>query len=228
MRPCLEGSHSTRLRTHVPAATRGGAAGVPLLPAPAFLSLICHHLFAGLWGQRAGRSPSPGCHYPAKFRVQNNDPGRQTPHRGIARYKTLIRPQFRPALSAHSGGNRPPQRGAEGVRFPLAGPAPSSSPGHGGGPALHPVPSAPHPTFPSLPLPGPSPPRLIPASPSPQLLPASPRTSELNSGTKTPIGTSLVAQWLRISLPMQGTWVRSLVQEDPTCRGATKPVRHNY
>ena len=27
---------------------------------------------------------------------------------------------------------------------------------------------------------------------------------------------------------MQGTWVRSLVQEDPTCRGATKPVRHNY
>ena len=41
-------------------------------------------------------------------------------------------------------------------------------------------------------------------------------------------GTSLVAQWLRIHLPMQGTWLRSLVQEDPTCRGATKPVRHNY
>ena len=41
-------------------------------------------------------------------------------------------------------------------------------------------------------------------------------------------GASLVAQWLRIRLPMQGTWVRSLVQEDPTCRGATKPVRHNY
>ena len=39
---------------------------------------------------------------------------------------------------------------------------------------------------------------------------------------------SLVAQWLRIYLPMQGTRVRSLVQEDPTCRGATKPVRHNY
>ena len=36
--------------------------------------------------------------------------------------------------------------------------------------------------------------------------------------------TSLVAQWLRICLPMQGTQVRSLVQEDPTCRGATKPV----
>ncbi|KAJ8794112.1 hypothetical protein J1605_019104 [Eschrichtius robustus] len=41
-------------------------------------------------------------------------------------------------------------------------------------------------------------------------------------------GASLVAQWLRIRLPMQGTWVRALVREDPTCRGATKPVRHNY
>ena len=39
---------------------------------------------------------------------------------------------------------------------------------------------------------------------------------------------SLVAQWLRIRLPMQGTRVRALVREDPTCRGATKPVRHNY
>ena len=42
------------------------------------------------------------------------------------------------------------------------------------------------------------------------------------------LGTSLVAQWLRIRLPMQGTRVRSLVQEDPTCRGTTKPVCHNY
>ena len=42
------------------------------------------------------------------------------------------------------------------------------------------------------------------------------------------IGTSLVAQWLRIRLPMQGTRVRSLVREDPTCCGATKPVCHNY
>ena len=41
-------------------------------------------------------------------------------------------------------------------------------------------------------------------------------------------GTSLVEQCLRICLPVQGTWVRSLVREDPTCRGATKPVRHNY
>ena len=41
-------------------------------------------------------------------------------------------------------------------------------------------------------------------------------------------GASLVAQWLRIRLPMQGTWVQALVWVDPTCRGATKPVRHNY
>ena len=41
------------------------------------------------------------------------------------------------------------------------------------------------------------------------------------------VGTSLVAQWLRICLPMQGTQVQALVREDPTCRGATKPMRHN-
>ena len=40
--------------------------------------------------------------------------------------------------------------------------------------------------------------------------------------------SSLVAQWLRIRLPMQGTCVRALVREDPTCHGATKPMRHNY
>ena len=42
------------------------------------------------------------------------------------------------------------------------------------------------------------------------------------------IGASLVAQWLRICLPMQGTRVQALVWEDPTCRGATRPVSHNY
>ena len=36
--------------------------------------------------------------------------------------------------------------------------------------------------------------------------------------------TSLVVQWLRICLPMQGPQVWSLVWEDPTCCGATKPV----
>ena len=41
-------------------------------------------------------------------------------------------------------------------------------------------------------------------------------------------GTSLVAKWLRNRLRMQGTRVRALVREDPTCRGAAKPVSHNY
>ena len=39
---------------------------------------------------------------------------------------------------------------------------------------------------------------------------------------------SLVAQWLGVHPPMQGSRVRALVWEDPTCHGATKPVCHNY
>ena len=38
---------------------------------------------------------------------------------------------------------------------------------------------------------------------------------------------SLVAQWLRICLLMQGTRVRALVWEDPTCHRAAGPVSHN-
>ena len=38
---------------------------------------------------------------------------------------------------------------------------------------------------------------------------------------------SLVAQWLRVCLLMQGTRVRALVWEDPACRGAAGPVSHN-
>ena len=48
-----------------------------------------------------------------------------------------------------------------------------------------------------------------------------------NTKIKIKSRTSLVVQWLRIHLPTQGTWVRALVQEDPTCRGTTKPVCHN-
>ena len=40
-------------------------------------------------------------------------------------------------------------------------------------------------------------------------------------------GASLVAQWLRICLLMQGTRVRALVWEDPTCHGAAGPMSHN-
>ena len=39
--------------------------------------------------------------------------------------------------------------------------------------------------------------------------------------------TSLVVQWLRIHLPMQGTWVSSLVQKDSTCCKAAKLTHHN-
>ena len=46
--------------------------------------------------------------------------------------------------------------------------------------------------------------------------------------SKLSLRASLVAQWLRVCLPMQGTRVRALVWEDPTCRGATGPVSHNY
>ena len=42
-----------------------------------------------------------------------------------------------------------------------------------------------------------------------------------------PTGASLVAQWLRICLPMQGTQVRALVWEDPAYRRAAGPVSHN-
>ena len=38
--------------------------------------------------------------------------------------------------------------------------------------------------------------------------------------------TSQVAQWLRICLPMQGTWFRSLVQEDATRHRPTKLIGH--
>ena len=40
--------------------------------------------------------------------------------------------------------------------------------------------------------------------------------------------TSLVAQWLRICLSVQGTQVPSLVWKDPTGLGATDPVHHKY
>ena len=50
----------------------------------------------------------------------------------------------------------------------------------------------------------------------------------LTCSEKMMTGASLVAQWLRVCLPMQGTRVRALVWEDPICRGATKPVSHSY
>ncbi|KAJ8784559.1 hypothetical protein J1605_008211 [Eschrichtius robustus] len=54
------------------------------------------------------------------------------------------------------------------------------------------------------------------------------RLEESVASKKYPNWESLVVQWLRIRLPMQGTRVQALVREDPTCHGATKPVLHNY
>ena len=53
------------------------------------------------------------------------------------------------------------------------------------------------------------------------------KTKYTLSHKKDEIWASLVAQWLRICLLMQGTRVRALVWEDPTCHGAAGPVSHN-
>ena len=37
-----------------------------------------------------------------------------------------------------------------------------------------------------------------------------------------------MVQWLRIYLPMQQTWVQSLLQEDSTCHGAAQSMHYNY
>ena len=49
----------------------------------------------------------------------------------------------------------------------------------------------------------------------------------LGGNEKRQRGASLVAQWLRVCLLVQGTRVRALAWEDPTCRGAAGPVSHN-
>ena len=67
--------------------------------------------------------------------------------------------------------------------------------------------------------------------------PKSPRPGTRKLGitrmTQSPVeiiqtGTFLMVQWLRIHLPMQETWVQSLVGEDHTCHRATKPVCYSY
>ena len=40
--------------------------------------------------------------------------------------------------------------------------------------------------------------------------------------------TSLAVQWSGVCLPMQGTQVRSLAQEDPTCCRAAEPLCHSH
>ena len=40
--------------------------------------------------------------------------------------------------------------------------------------------------------------------------------------------TSGVVHWIRIHLPVQGTQVRSVIQEDPTRGETTKAVTHDF
>ena len=42
------------------------------------------------------------------------------------------------------------------------------------------------------------------------------------------VGTSLVVQWLRVCLPMQGSPTESLVRGDTICHSTTNPVCCNY
>ena len=56
----------------------------------------------------------------------------------------------------------------------------------------------------------------------------SPATGKLLCQERKSQGASLVVQWLRVLMPMQGTRVPSLVWEDPKCCRAPEPVRHNY
>ena len=51
---------------------------------------------------------------------------------------------------------------------------------------------------------------------------------QVNSSEENQELWDMVVQWIRICLPTQGTQVRSLVWDDPTCFGATKPEDHNY
>ena len=51
---------------------------------------------------------------------------------------------------------------------------------------------------------------------------------QMNGQRRCGIGAFLLAQWWKVHLPMQKTWVWSLIWEDPTCRGPAKPVHHSH
>ena len=56
----------------------------------------------------------------------------------------------------------------------------------------------------------------------------SPSSREPNLPTIKRQLTSLVVQWLKICLAMQGIAVQPLVWKDPTCLGAVETVSHNF
>ncbi|KAJ8782925.1 hypothetical protein J1605_009533 [Eschrichtius robustus] len=157
-----------------------------------------------------------GCH-PLTFRRGSGPPGPQERQAERAcpaccrdRPPNCGRAVRRPAIRALTSSRSPPETSgtSSSSRAPLT-PAFFSEEG-----LVH----HPHERGGQSPAPQPiSAPRSSPVSPSALLHP------EVN-----PSRASLVAQWLGIHLPMQGTRVRALVWEDPTCRGATGPVRHNY
>ena len=55
-----------------------------------------------------------------------------------------------------------------------------------------------------------------------------PKKKKQKKKTTLIVRTSLVVQWTRIGLPMQGIWVQSLVHEDSTHHRTTKFMQHNY
>ena len=54
------------------------------------------------------------------------------------------------------------------------------------------------------------------------------QSTQQNTLLKKVWGGFLMAQWLRIHLPMQETQVQSLIWEEPPCCGATESMHHNY
>ena len=68
---------------------------------------------------------------------------------------------------------------------------------------------------------------LLPSLPTNQKTVTYPAALTPNFAIKTTPRTSLVVQCIRISLPMQGTHLWSLVQEDSICHRATNPVCHS-
>ena len=50
------------------------------------------------------------------------------------------------------------------------------------------------------------------------------QTGKILDISRRKLRASLVVQWLRIHLTVKGTQIQSIVQEDPTCCRATKPM----
>ena len=167
--------------------------------------------------KRLAPSPSsrPGVQTPSP---SSPDPGVQAPSPSSRPGGPDPQPLLQMLLQTPSPSSRP------GVQIPLFRPQTRGS--------RLPVPSP----DPRVQPPGPS--SLRPRGPDPQPLPAQTRGSSpsalpgsdagMSPASNTHTVCSLVAQWMGICLPMQGTQVPPLVPTDPTCcRGQNPRVRHN-